>query len=87
VNARDSLRQTSPHGYQQVLLPGSDAQAWWLNAPAEAVNLVPYADHLTAWSPLLNSVEKPAAADGAVPFGPIRAEHLATGLKVGFAEV
>jgi len=87
VNARDSLRQASPHGYQQVLLPRSDAQAWWLNAPAEAMNVVPCADQLTAWSSLLNSAEKPATPDDAVPFGPIGAEHLATGLKVGFSEV
>ncbi len=87
MNARDSLRQASPHGYQQVLLPRSDARAWWLNAPAGAVNAVPFADRLTAWSALLNSVEKPATAADAVPFGPITAEHLATGLKVGFPEV
>jgi len=87
VNARDSLRQASPHGYQQVLLPRSDAQAWWLNAPAEVVNVVPCSDDLTAWSSLLNSAEKPAAPEGAVPFGPIAAEHLATGLKVSFSEV
>lgn len=85
MNARDSLRQASPHGYQQVLLPASDARAWWLNAPGEAENVVPCSDHLTSWSGLLNSAEKPAAHD-AVPFGPIAAEHLATGLKVGFLE-
>ena len=56
-------------------------------APAEAVNVVPCADHLMTWSSLLNSAEKPATADDAVPFGPIAAEHLATGLKVGFSEV
>ena len=86
MNVRDSLRQTSPHGYQQVLLPGPDAPAWWLNAPAEAENVVPGSDHLTAWSALLNSAEKPAAAAGEVAFDPIAAEHLSTGLKVVFSE-
>ena len=87
MNARDRLKQATPYGYQRVLLPRSDDRTWWRNAPAEPVDVVPYADQLTAWSALLKSVEKPATADDAVPFGPIAADHLATGLKVGFSEV
>jgi hypothetical protein len=86
VNARDSLRQASPHGYRHVLRPSAGPEAWCWNPPKETASPMPYADQLAVWGTLVNPAEKPAVGDEPVAFDPISAEHLATGLAVGFRE-